>query len=138
MWTGALGPDGYGVFRADGKNRRAHRVAWEIHNGPVPDGLYVLHRCDIRNCVNASKCLFLGTHEDNMRDKMEKGRQAAGEALSRALSGENSGCNKVTTGDVIAIRSSVGITQRALARRYGVSQQTIWDIRSRRRWRHVP
>lgn len=55
---------------------RASRVAWEIHNGPIQDGLFVLHKCDNPNCVNPMH-LFLGTQRDNMQDMIKKGRRPA-------------------------------------------------------------
>lgn len=71
MWTGARmrGEGSYGRFR----NRLAHRVAWELFKGPIPFGLYVLHRCDNPPCVNPEH-LFLGTQQDNMDDAHQKGR----------------------------------------------------------------
>ena len=78
LWTGArIKRYGYGQFgvKVDGKwgMRRAHRVAWEIAHGPIPDGLCVLHDCDVTNCVNPAH-LFLGTQTQNMADMRAKGR----------------------------------------------------------------
>lgn len=73
-WTGGLNGHGYGNLKVDGNTDTAHRVAWELGVGPIPNGLYVLHHCDNRPCVNYERHLFLGTHADNMRDAVAKGR----------------------------------------------------------------
>jgi len=72
-WTGPLSDGGYGKFSCGQVKRRAHRVAYEMYVGPIPDGMHVLHRCDNPPCVNPTH-LFLGTHLDNMRDMEAKGR----------------------------------------------------------------
>jgi len=72
-WTGARFATGYGVFRFRGKNARAHRVAWTLANGEIPQGIDVLHKCDNPCCVNPDH-LFLGTDKDNHQDKARKGR----------------------------------------------------------------
>lgn len=69
----------YGAFKLDGKVERAHRVAWMLFKGPIPEGLLVCHVCDIPLCVNPDH-LFVGTHQDNMKDAMEK-RLLAGKRL---------------------------------------------------------
>lgn len=78
-WTGFLDNKGYGrmnVARTTGVGRTsqgAHRVSWVIENGPIPNGLHVLHSCDNPKCVNPGH-LRLGTHQDNMKDASERGR----------------------------------------------------------------
>lgn len=84
MWMGGRGSHGYGVFCANNRRYRAHRVAWELANGPIPndpDGpkIVVCHHCDTPLCCNPYRCLFLGTQTDNMRDAARKGRMATGE-----------------------------------------------------------
>ena len=101
----------------------AHRLAWEQEHGQIPAGLHVLHRCDNPSCVNVDH-LFLGTHADNMRDMVLKGRvRPKGEPP------------KLDEAAVIDIRR--GGSARTLAAKYGVSVWTIYDVRSRRSWRHV-
>lgn len=71
IWMGSLGTNGYGQFGG----KRAHRIAYETANGPLPAGLYVCHRCDNPRCVRPEH-LFLGTQRDNIHDAMRKGRMA--------------------------------------------------------------
>lgn len=78
-WTGHLMKFGYGVVRADGKVRKAHRVSYALNNGPVPDDMMVCHRCDNPSCVRPDH-LFLGTQQDNMDDRMAKGRYRRGKS----------------------------------------------------------
>lgn len=73
LWTGCTYNHGYGSFLWDGRMQAASRVSWQMHNGPIPAGQHVLHRCDIPLCVNPGH-LFLGTHEQNMADMRRKGR----------------------------------------------------------------
>lgn len=76
LWTANRLPKGYGVINVGGRagsQQLAHRVSWELHFGPIPDGLWVLHRCDNPPCVRPDH-LFLGTVQDNVDDMVTKGR----------------------------------------------------------------
>ena len=83
-WDGLLYPTGYGRLNYMGGVEYTHRIAWIVNNGDIPDDnsaygtLHVLHRCDNPRCINIDH-LFLGTHQDNMRDRDEKGRGRYGE-----------------------------------------------------------
>jgi hypothetical protein len=76
VWIGGLSHS-YGWMGINSRHVLAHRISWELHNGPIPDGLYVCHHCDNPPCVRPDH-LFLGTHDDNMNDKISKGRQGHG------------------------------------------------------------
>ena len=74
-FQGSLSETGYSKVRDSQKDKmvRGHRVVWEYHNGPIPNGMCVLHKCDNPSCVKLEH-LFLGTQKDNMRDMISKGR----------------------------------------------------------------
>ena len=73
-WTGNVDRKGYGRIGVNNKHVGTHQLAWELVNGPIPEGMCVLHHCDNPPCCNVSKCLFLGTIADNNRDMSAKGR----------------------------------------------------------------
>src|SRR5690348_1405181 len=82
LWTAYINHYGYGIYNPrHQKSQGAHRFIWTHYFGEIPEGMFVCHKCDVRNCVNP-KHLFIGTNKDNMDDKMAKGRQnaAKGEA----------------------------------------------------------
>jgi len=73
LWTGHMMSTGYGRTQIKDKTYLTHRLSYEAFNEPIPEGLWVLHKCDVRLCVNP-KHLFVGTHQDNMNDAVKKGR----------------------------------------------------------------
>ena len=82
-WKGARNQYGYGIIRHEGRVLRAHRWAWSLVNGPIPEGLVVMHSCDNRGCVNPDH-LSVGTQADNLRDMWAKGR-AGGTPAAQAV-----------------------------------------------------
>jgi len=131
IWQGGVNTSGYGIMRAGGRSEGAHRVSWEIHFGPIPDGLQCLHRCDVRNCVNPYH-LFLGTHQDNMDDMVSKGRD-------RQLIGESHHSAKLTASQVIEIRAlaAQGAPQPEIAKRFGITQSNVSQIVLYKSWKHI-
>lgn len=126
-WEASATNAGYGQFSFRGTMMGAHRVAWILTHGDIPEGQQVLHRCDIKLCVNPSH-LFLGTQQDNMQDMANKGR-----APDRF--GET--CNaKLTEKQVLMIRGSDCVASK-IAVELGINRQTIYDIRNRKTWRHI-
>lgn len=130
LWTGVQNGQGYGRMGVSStKKAMAHRVAWELVNGPVPDGMKVLHRCDVKLCVNPDH-LFLGTQLDNMRDMAKKNRSNLGERCPS---------HKLTADQVAAIRIAyvAGAKKSDLARQYGVAGPTIGGCITGKTWRHL-
>lgn len=125
-WKGCLMPNGYGQVHLNGKTAYAHRVAYELANGPIENGLFVMHSCDNRKCVNPAH-LSLGTFNENMADMAEKLRQAHGAKNGHA---------KLKPEQVLEIRTAIG-TQKEIAARYAISQSIVSQIRSGQIWKHV-
>lgn len=73
-WTAAIDPGGYGAFKVDGKKVNSHRFSWNLHFGSLPEGMLVCHTCDNRLCVRPDH-LFLGSHQENHDDMVNKGRR---------------------------------------------------------------
>ena len=132
LWMASSYQNGYGHFRGFNKNKMecSHRIAWEITNGPIPNGMHVLHRCDTPACVNPNH-LFLGTRSDNMMDCVNKNR-----AKRIGAKGESNSHAKLTKAEIIEIRNSHK-TPTELSIEYGVTLTNICDIINRKTWRHV-
>jgi hypothetical protein len=124
LWTASGSTFGYGTIRFRGKAYQSHRLSYELHNGPIPDGLCVLHRCDNPPCVRPAH-LFLGTKKDNAVDMAAKERATS----------------HLTADDVREIRrlyAAGGVTMKQIGKKFGVHQVSVSHIVRRLRWAHVP
>lgn len=135
-WNGYRHSFGYGMISRVGQHTMltAHRVSWELTNGPIQDGKQVLHKCDNPPCCNPAH-LFLGTHLDNMADAVAKGRLSF-----PVMRGESNPKARLTEGQVVEIRkryAAGGISIRKLAAEYGVTFAPVQLIIAGKTWRHV-
>jgi hypothetical protein len=168
LWVGSTNNKGYGQLFMNGRLQLAHRVSYQLHAGPIPDGVIVCHKCDNPPCVNADH-LFLGTQTTNMADMSSKGRHGSrtkpervprgarhksrtkpgsvprGERHyarvrpERLARGEGHGNAKLTETDIHEIRAARGVERQVdTARRFGIRQSTVSAIQLRRSWGHVP
>lgn len=144
IWTRYRDEDGYGHFNIHRKDILAHRFSWMIHNSlPIPDGMLICHDCDNPPCVNPDH-LFIGTHQDNRQDAVNKGRTAKGDKSGMRLhpgllQGEKHGNAKLTTEQVIEIRRlKHTLSSRQLSERHGVTQAYIRAIILGLSWKHIP
>ena len=134
LWTGHIGENGYGNACVKGKVFKAHRVSYFIEHGRIDNDRLVLHRCDVRACVNPAH-LFLGTPKDNSQDAVKKGRNAK-------LFGERNGKAKLTRQMVRAIKRLLRdkakgrctLRQYEIARQFGVSEATVSYLKNGGRW----
>ncbi len=141
LWTAAKNPNGYGLFQAPrpktkGGHRaptKAHRLAWELENGPIATGMKILHQCDVPACVRPSH-LHLGTQRENMAEMKARGRSNGGPP-----SGEKNAASRLTAADVVEIRR-IGRSQPIshTARRFGIARTAIYGVLNGTNWRTVP
>lgn len=137
-WKGFRTKRGYGVFYFNWGQCIASRMAFAITNGPIPKGLMVCHKCDNPPCCNPSH-LFLGTHEENQKDKANKKRSAAS-VHPKKYRGEMNGFSILQKHEVLEIRSlhsSGSLKMPAIAKRYNVSYHAVYDIIRRKNWKHI-
>lgn len=132
-WKSCTHKGGYGLLTYRSKMYLAHRISWQIHFGPIPKGMFVLHKCDNPVCTNPNH-LFLGTQADNMKDMFAKGRGNPGH-----IQGEKVGTSKLTEKQVLEIRAkhASGQSTRSLMAEYNFSKSGIEHIVARRTWKHV-
>lgn len=126
---------GYGRVVIEGRKVFAHRLAYSLKYGPIPEGMQVLHSCDNPPCCNPNH-LFLGTQKDNMADMRSKGRQPD-------RRGQNAGGSVLTDEEVMDIytrahdTSAFAETQTQIGDSYGVSNTLVSRIKLGRRWNHI-
>lgn len=139
-WSGLLDRDGYGRFGHRNTWSRSfseigevstHRIAWTLLKAPIPNGKWVLHKCDNRKCVKPDH-LFIGTHKENSADRSMKGRNPN-------TRGESNGQSKLTPSAIRRIRKlrDAGLPQSRIADIFDVRQPTISDILLRKTWGHI-
>ena len=131
-WRRARSSGGYGSKWFAGKATGAHRVAWIETNGPIPEGMSVLHRCDNPPCIEVSH-LYLGTAAENAHDRETRHRRTPAR-------GSANGRTKVTPDQVASIRDErerSGTTLRELSIKHGVSISQVWRIVRKEHWSHV-
>lgn len=123
-WQGRKAPAGYGRFGA----MMAHRVAYELIKGPIPEGLLIRHKCDNPPCCNP-RHLIIGTHKQNTQDAVERGRHAVGARSGMAKLSEDQAR--------YILRNAEKKTVRQLAAMFGVAPSTVSMVRSGQRWAHL-
>ena len=119
-------PDGYPCIKISGKTYRIHRLVYEQAKGPIPRGLVIRHECDNPKCINPNH-LTLGTHSQNVEDRVARGQSAAG---------EQNGRSKLTAEQAREIFLS-GEKTEDLAKRFGISRRAVWQIKNRITWKTV-
>lgn len=129
LWVGSRTHGGYGRYWIDGGTVVAHRVAWEMFAGAVPDGLLVCHTCDVPACVNPDH-LFLGTHKANTADMWSKGRHSG-------RPGEKHPLARLTSRNVEQIKGlkAIGLKQKTIAELFFMSQAQVSHIIHGKRWK---
>lgn len=128
LWRGPTSTNGYGHLGYQGRTISAHRFSWLIHKGAIPEGQYVLHRCDVRNCVNPSH-LFLGSQQDNSQDAIKKGRW---------IVGEKNPAHKLSNALVKEIRATLACPiTHDVALRYNVTKATLRNVLVGKTWAHL-
>jgi hypothetical protein len=123
LWTGTLHARGYGMILPNGSNTPmlAHRVAYELHCGPIEPGMVICHRCDNPPCVNPAH-LFVGTQADNLADMDRKGRRQRNSAVDPEI--------------IRAIRAD-SRPAKELAALHNISVKTVRNYRDGKTWSHI-
>lgn len=128
IWKGSTRSRGYALCTMNGKLVGAHKVSYLINKGEVPEGLCVLHKCDVRSCVRPDH-LWLGTVAENNADKIAKGR-------ARNLVGSEHPSSKITEAQAVMILNDPRKYQD-IADEHGISIPLVGNIKNRRAWKHI-
>jgi hypothetical protein len=124
-WTGAITTHRYGCVQWHGRVLGAHKVAYLLGHGPVPDGLQIRHSCDNPPCCNPAH-LSVGTRKDNGADKVARGRTP--KTMRKFLTAEQ----------VLEIRAARGtLSSGQIASKYGITQSYAFGIWGRKAWKHI-
>ena len=131
-WQGSKIRDGYGHIRdKEQKYQMAHRISWQLFNGEIPNGLWVLHKCDNPSCVNPNH-LEIGTASKNTLDAYKRGRMnKKGEKNSLAK------LTVITVQEIKKLYKNYDLTQKRLAKKFGIGQSAISRIVNNKRWTHI-
>lgn len=129
IWIGSKTLKNYGKLYDRGRVLRAHRISWGLHYGLIPDRMNVLHKCDNPPCIRPDH-LFLGTHQDNSDDMVNKLRTVHGSKHHRSKLSE------LKVKEIFRLRDS-GMSQRKIGAIFGVSKPTIRYVLTGKTWRHV-
>lgn len=120
LWTGGVASNGYGMFWFNGKVDTAPRQSYRMFCGEIVDDLHIMHKCDVKLCVNPDH-LSLGTNAENTFDKQKKGRAA----------------KKLTPAEVLKMRSMATLSKRKLAKQFDVDRRMVQFILRGRNWSHI-
>lgn len=129
LWTASHNRRGYGWFGLNGRNHAAHRVAWMLERGPIPDGAWVLHHCDVTGCVRPDH-LYIGDHRQNTLDAIRRRRMTFGEATWN---------HRLREVDVRAIKAlaAADFATEHIGALFGVTGRNVRHILEGRNWKSV-
>lgn len=142
-WQACISTAGYGKIGYKGKSIEAHRISYELSFGEIPNGMSICHSCDNRKCVRPDH-LFVGSHRENMMDAKAKGRMVHGDSHwmvkypELRMRGSSHPKSRLIEEEVSLIRLlSLVHNQKFLAKQFNVSEPTISEIVTNKRWKHV-
>lgn len=131
LWIGGKDSSGYGTFHTGERTISAHRYSYELHIGPIPEGMLCCHHCDCPACCNPAH-FFLGTKADNAHDRDKKGRNIN-------HYGEKHGRAKLDEAKVMAIFVDFdnGMTKAKISRKYNIGYSQVSRVLSKEHWKHL-